>query len=132
MNGFDSYYKFTREKVIDICCVGNGVKYHSLSYWSIVDDTGRIFDRLIWRQTGMKSPFKWHNQPDKKKKNKELLECLVCTQTACCKIALNVGGKLRKIAFPLVLQQSCTFSLPVLLYLNGHFSLSRGVHSQNL
>ena len=32
----ESYYKFTREKMIDICCVGSGVKYHSLSYWSVV------------------------------------------------------------------------------------------------
>ena len=36
LNGFESYNKFTREKMIDICCVGSGVKYHSLSYWSIV------------------------------------------------------------------------------------------------
>ena len=34
---FESYYKITREKkLINICCVGSGVKYHSLSYWSIV------------------------------------------------------------------------------------------------
>ena len=26
LNGFESYYKFTREKMIDICCVGSGVK----------------------------------------------------------------------------------------------------------
>ena len=25
-----------REKMIDICCVGSGVKYHSLFHWSIV------------------------------------------------------------------------------------------------
>ena len=37
LNGFESYYKFTREKkMIDICRVGIGVKYRSLSYWSIV------------------------------------------------------------------------------------------------
>ena len=35
LNGFESY-KFTREKMIDIGSVGSGVKYHSLSYWSIV------------------------------------------------------------------------------------------------
>ena len=23
------------KKMIDICCVGSGVEYHSLSYWSI-------------------------------------------------------------------------------------------------
>ena len=33
--GFESYYKFTRVKKIDLCCVGRGVKYRSLSYWSI-------------------------------------------------------------------------------------------------
>ena len=32
----DLYYKFTREKMIDICYVGLGVKYHLLSYWSTV------------------------------------------------------------------------------------------------
>ena len=69
------------------------MKYHSLSYWSIVDVTGRIFDRLIWRQTGMKSPFKWHKQPDKKK-NKELLECLVCTQTAQNRFSTRFAAKL--------------------------------------
>ena len=36
LNGFESCYKFTRIKKIDICCVGGGVKYPSLSYWSIV------------------------------------------------------------------------------------------------
>ena len=29
------------------------------------DVTGRIFDRRISRQTGMKSPLKWQNQPGK-------------------------------------------------------------------
>ena len=32
LNGFASYYKFTRVKKIDLCCVGGGVKYPSLSY----------------------------------------------------------------------------------------------------
>ena len=36
LNGYESYYKFMREKMIDICRVGSGVKCHSLSYWSIV------------------------------------------------------------------------------------------------
>ena len=35
LKGFGSYFKFTREKMIDICCVESGVKYHS-SYWWIV------------------------------------------------------------------------------------------------
>ena len=30
------------------------------------DVTGRIFDPWISRQTGMKSPLKWHNQPGRK------------------------------------------------------------------
>ena len=30
------------------------------------DVAGRILDRWISRQTGMKSPLKWHNQPEKK------------------------------------------------------------------
>ena len=39
LNGFESYDKFTHEKMIDIYCVGkfgSGVKYRSLSHWSIV------------------------------------------------------------------------------------------------
>ena len=36
LNGFESYNKFTLRKMIDICCVRSGIKYHSLSYWSIV------------------------------------------------------------------------------------------------
>ena len=32
LNGFESYYKFTQVKKIDICCVERGVKYPSLSY----------------------------------------------------------------------------------------------------
>ena len=31
------------------------------------DVTGRIFDRGISHQTGMKSPLKWRNQPGKKR-----------------------------------------------------------------
>ena len=35
LNQFESYYMF--KKMIDICCVGSGFKYHTtLSYWSIV------------------------------------------------------------------------------------------------
>ena len=46
------------KKMIDICCVGRGVKYHSLSYWSIVmKSKWEFFDQWISRQTGMKSPF---------------------------------------------------------------------------
>lgn len=32
LNRFGSYYKFSQEKMIDICHGGIGVKYHSLSY----------------------------------------------------------------------------------------------------
>ena len=38
------------------------------------DVTGRIFDRRISRQTGMKSPLKWHNQPQKKIKDRSPVE----------------------------------------------------------
>ena len=36
LNGFELYYNFTREKMIDRCCVRSGVNYDSLSCWSIV------------------------------------------------------------------------------------------------
>ena len=36
-NEFESHYKFMREKKkVDISCVGSGLKYHCLSYWTIV------------------------------------------------------------------------------------------------
>ena len=34
LNESESYYKL--KKMIDICCVGSGVKYHTPSYWSTV------------------------------------------------------------------------------------------------
>ena len=37
LNGFESYYRFTRKKKkVDICCVGSSVKYHSVSNWSVI------------------------------------------------------------------------------------------------
>ena len=65
-----------QEKMIDICYVRSGVQYHSLSYWSIVMMslveflTGVV---KFLRQTGSKSPLKWHNQSGK---NKGLLSLL--------------------------------------------------------
>ena len=64
--------KFTREKMIDICCVGSSVKYLLLSYWSIVLTSPVEFSTgELW------SPSKWHNQPGK---NKRLIECLAVGQ----------------------------------------------------
>ena len=54
-NGFESYYKFTREKMMKICCVGSRVKYHSLSYWSFVMTspvefaTGEFRAKQVWK-----------------------------------------------------------------------------------
>ena len=50
--------------------VRSSMKYRSLSYWSTV----MTLVVKILRQTGTKSPLKWHNQPGKK--NKGLLESL--------------------------------------------------------
>ena len=36
LNRFESYYKFTREKMIDICCVRSDVIYYSLSALIII------------------------------------------------------------------------------------------------
>ena len=67
LSGFESYYKFTREKKIDICCVGSGVRYHSRSYWSIIMTSLVEFSTGEFRaKRGMKSPLKWHNQQRKK------------------------------------------------------------------
>ena len=55
LNGFESY-KFTRgKKKIDIHCVGSGVRYHSLSYCSIVMtsliefSTGEFSAKQVWK-----------------------------------------------------------------------------------
>ena len=54
LNGFESYYRFTREKMIDICCVRSGVKYRSLSYWSVIMtslvefSTGEFRAKQVW------------------------------------------------------------------------------------
>ena len=42
--------------MIDICCVGSGVKYRWLSYWSIVMTSQVEFSPVNFSQTGMKSP----------------------------------------------------------------------------
>ena len=52
--------------MIDICHVESGVKISLtvlLVNCHVVN--GRIFDRRISRQTGLKSPFKWHKQHEK-------------------------------------------------------------------
>lgn len=62
LNGFESYLNFRWEKNdwhYDIWCVGSGLKYHSLPYWSICYD---VTSRIQFRA----------NQPRKKK----LLESL--------------------------------------------------------
>ena len=67
-NGFELYYKFTREKN-DKNMLCREPREISLTVLLVIchDVTGRIFDRWISRQTGMKSPLKWRNQPWKKK-----------------------------------------------------------------
>ena len=64
LNRFDSYYKFTREKMIDIMlCRERSEISLTVLLVNCHDVTTRIFDRWISRQTGMKSPLKWQNQP---------------------------------------------------------------------
>ena len=82
LSGFESYYKFTREKEIGICCVGSRVRYHSLSYWSIIMTSPVEFSTGEFRaKRGMKSPLKWRNQPRKKwrtfRKSKEGTGCYI-------------------------------------------------------
>ena len=67
LNRFDSYYKFTREKMIDIIlCRERSEISLTVLLVNCHDITSRIFDRWISRQTGMKSSLKWHNQRGKK------------------------------------------------------------------
>ena len=53
-------YKFTRKKKWLTYAV-------TVLLVNCHDVTGRIFDRWTSRQTGMKVPLKWHNQPGKKR-----------------------------------------------------------------
>ena len=68
------------KKVIDILCsVRSGVKIISLTVLLVnCYVTDRIFDRWISRQTGMKSPFRWHNHL-LGKKTKGLLDSLLAS-----------------------------------------------------
>ena len=59
------------KKMINTCCVRRGICCPLVNCHYF---TGRILDRWISRQTGMKSPSKWHNQPGKK--NRGLLGSL--------------------------------------------------------
>ena len=74
LKGFESYYNFTREKMIDICCVGSSVTYHSLSYWSIVMMSRVEFLTGECRAKRCERSFKMA-QPTRKT-NKGLLESL--------------------------------------------------------
>ena len=51
--------------MIDICCVGSGVKYHSLSCWPILIMSPQPVNFVPNRSE--KSFKKWHNQPGKKR-----------------------------------------------------------------
>ena len=70
LNGFVSYYKFTREKNDwHTLCRERREMLLTVLLVNCHDVTGGIFDRWISRQTGMKSSLKWHNQPRKKIKD---------------------------------------------------------------
>ena len=68
LNGFEIYYKLTRGKNDwhKLCR-----ELHEISLTVLLvnchDVTDRILERRISRQTGMKSPLKWPNQPEKRK-----------------------------------------------------------------
>ena len=66
LNGFKSHYKFTREtNDWQTLCL----EWPEISLTVLLvtchDVKDRIFDPWISRQTGTKSPLKWHNQPEK-------------------------------------------------------------------
>ena len=72
-NGFEAYYKFTREKT-KYGCIPRASQV--MSCWYPQSPIGPLswrhhfnFDQWISRQTGMKSPLKWHNQPGQKLKD---------------------------------------------------------------
>ena len=49
--------------MIDICCVGSGVKYHFLSYWSIVMTSQVEFSPVSFKPNRYEKSFKLHNRP---------------------------------------------------------------------
>ena len=59
--------------MIDICCVRSGVKYHTMSYWSIVMKSPVNFVPNKYEKS-----FKMDNQPEKKYRTfrKSLLTCV--------------------------------------------------------
>ena len=59
LSGFESYYKFTRKKLTcAVLIVASNITHSPIGQLS-------LRHRWISHQTGMKSPFKWHNQPGK-------------------------------------------------------------------
>ena len=52
--------------MIDICCVRSGVKYHTMSYWSIVMKSAVEFLTGEFREFSYEKSFKMDNQPEKK------------------------------------------------------------------
>ena len=69
--------------MIDICCVGSGVKYHSLFHWSIVMTSPIELSTDEFSAKQYESPLKWHNQPGKKVKD---LESLLCKIRKLCNV----------------------------------------------
>ena len=75
-------------KIIDICLVGSGVKYHSLPYWSIVMTSPVEFSTSEFLQTGMKSPLEWPNQTGIGLATRKVLQ-LICETQLMERDALN-------------------------------------------
>ena len=68
LNGFESYNNINLcgKKMIDICCVRSSVKYHTMSYWSIVMKSAVEFLTGEFREFSYEKSFKMDNQPEKK------------------------------------------------------------------
>ena len=49
--------------MVDICCVGSGVKYHWLSYWSIVMTSQVEFSPVNFIPNRHEKSFKLHKRP---------------------------------------------------------------------
>ena len=56
--------------MIDICCVRRGMKYHTMSYWSIVMKSAvEFFEPVNFAPNKYEKSFKIDNQPEKKIKD---------------------------------------------------------------
>ena len=66
LNGFASYYKFTRVKKIDLCCVGGGVKYQTRAVVFARNKQTTVSRRMVAADSTPTKSFSFTRKIDRK------------------------------------------------------------------